>query len=54
LRKQGEGSKVARSSSKDSGVSEFEQTRYMKTRGWVSKFTAVEISFTRALDNEDY
>jgi hypothetical protein len=54
LRKQGRGSKVARSTSKDSGVSEFEQTRYMKSRGWVSTFTAVEISFTRALDDEDY
>lgn len=53
-RKQGGGSKVARSSSKDSSVSEFELTRYMKTRGWVSTFTAVEISFTRALHDEDY
>jgi len=38
---------------KDSGVSEFEQTKYMKTRGWVAKFAAVENTFTRALDDED-
>jgi hypothetical protein len=38
---------------KDSGVSDFEQTKYMKMRGWVAKFAVVEHMFTRALDDEN-
>jgi len=38
---------------KDSGVSDFEQTKYMKLRGWVAKFAVVENTFTRALDDEE-